>query len=79
VLCVLLGVMDVSRGSLAWLWRQTHDLESMSPIKRGPEVAGSNPAPGTNRALAFYQNPPLVVTFISASSDPSPAVANVKL
>jgi len=29
--------------------------------------------------LAFYQNPPLVVTFISASTDPSPAVANVKL
>ena len=47
MLCVLLGVMDVRRGSLAWLWRQTHDLESMSLIKRGPEVAGSNPAPGT--------------------------------
>ena len=39
--------MDNSRGSLAWLWRQTHDLESTSSIKRGPEVAGSNPAPGT--------------------------------
>lgn len=40
-----------SRGSLAWLWRQTHNLESMSPFKGGPEVAGSNPAPGTNKNL----------------------------
>jgi hypothetical protein len=47
VLCILLEVMDNSRGSLAWLWRQTHNLESTSSIKRGPEVAGSNPAPGT--------------------------------
>ncbi len=37
----------ISRGSLAWLWRQTHDLESKSPRDRCPEVAGSTPAPGT--------------------------------
>ena len=34
-----------SRGSLAWLGRQTHNLESEGSDR--PEVAGSNPAPGT--------------------------------
>jgi hypothetical protein len=35
------------RGSLAWLGRQTHNLESKGTRRPNPEVAGSNPAPGT--------------------------------
>ena len=35
------------RGSLAWLGRQTHNLESHRAKRLNPEVAGSNPAPGT--------------------------------
>ena len=35
------------RGSLAWLGRQTHNLENNGANAHGPEVAGSNPAPGT--------------------------------
>ncbi len=30
-------------------------------------------------SFGFYQDPPLEVTFISASNDPIPAVAKVKL
>ena len=40
-----------------WLGRQTHNLESARGAER-PEVAGSNPAPGTRRILFcenFYQ------------------------
>jgi hypothetical protein len=46
-----------SRGSLAWLGRQTHNLakdtnqmrnlETNGAKRPMPEVAGSNPAPGT--------------------------------
>ena len=36
------------RGSLAWNGRQTHNLES---VAKRPEVAGSNPAPGTKKTL----------------------------
>ena len=36
-----------SRGSLAWFGRQTHNLESVKGAIVRPEVAGSNPAPGT--------------------------------
>ena len=37
-----------SRGSLAWPGRQTHNLENKKGQHAyGPEVAGSNPAPGT--------------------------------
>ena len=35
------------RGSLAWLGRQTHNLERKGTRRPNPEVAGSNPAPGT--------------------------------
>ena len=40
---------ETSRGSLAWFGRQTHNLESTlgSDLYARPEVAGSNPAPGT--------------------------------
>jgi hypothetical protein len=37
----------LSRGSLAWLGRQTHNLERKGTRRPNPEVAGSNPAPGT--------------------------------
>ena len=38
----------ICRGSLAWLGRQTHNLESHKGASAlYPEVAGSNPAPGT--------------------------------
>jgi hypothetical protein len=36
-----------SRGSLAWFGRQTHNLESVLEKGPRPEVASSNPAPGT--------------------------------
>jgi hypothetical protein len=36
------------RGSLAWLGRQTHNLEIKGLKRSIPEVAGSNPVPGTN-------------------------------
>jgi hypothetical protein len=35
------------RGSLAWLGRQTHNLEFARAKRPQPEVAGSNPVPGT--------------------------------
>ena len=35
------------RGSLAWPGRQTHNLEFARGKRPQPEVAGSNPAPGT--------------------------------
>jgi hypothetical protein len=38
---------EPSRGSLAWLGRQTHNLERKGTRRPNPEVAGSNPAPGT--------------------------------
>jgi hypothetical protein len=51
------------RGSLAWLGRQTHNLvnatqmrnlETINGAKRQlPEVAGSNPVPGTNNFSFF--------------------------
>jgi hypothetical protein len=37
------------RGSLAWLGRQTHNLEFARGKRPQPEVAGSNPAPGTTQ------------------------------
>ena len=37
-----------SRGSLAWFGRQTHNLECVLQKGPRPEVASSNPAPGTN-------------------------------
>jgi hypothetical protein len=40
--------MAICRGSLAWLGRQTHNLEFARGKRLQPEVAGSNPAPGTN-------------------------------
>ena len=53
--------VPICRGSLAWLGRQTHNLGKqanqmrnleISGAKRSiPEVAGSNPAPGTNHFL----------------------------
>ena len=39
---------SLCRGSLAWLGRQTHNLERKGTRRPNPEVAGSNPAPGTN-------------------------------
>ena len=36
------------RGSLAWLGRQTHNLEIKGLNALRPEVTGSNPVPGTN-------------------------------
>ena len=36
-----------SRGSLAWFGRQTHNLECVRKKGPRPEVASSNPAPGT--------------------------------
>ena len=45
------------RGSLAWLGRQTHNLENKRwPNARCPEVAGSNPAPGTTIETSFLQD-----------------------
>jgi hypothetical protein len=41
------------RGSLAWLGRQTHNLEFARGKRLQPEVAGSNPAPGTKQK--FFQ------------------------
>ena len=35
------------RGSLAWLGRQTHNLEIIGAKRLIPEVTGSNPVPGT--------------------------------
>jgi hypothetical protein len=70
--------MDVSRGSLAWLWRQTHDLESINGAS--PEVAGSNPAPGTRVALEIWSLKHLseifstMVTFLRACWQRLPAV-----
>ena len=43
----------ICRGSLAWLGRQTHNLESHRAKRLNPEVAGSNPAPGTNNFLSI--------------------------
>ena len=37
----------LGRGSLAWFGRQTHNLERKGTRRPNPEVAGSNPAPGT--------------------------------
>ena len=42
-----------SRGSLAWLGRQTHNLERQGTRRPIPEVAGSNPAPGTMKMWMF--------------------------
>jgi hypothetical protein len=42
------------RGSLAWLGRQTHNLEFARGKRLQPEVAGSNPAPGTTFALCAF-------------------------
>jgi hypothetical protein len=39
------------RGSLAWLGRQTHNLERKGTRRPNPEVAGSNPAPGTTNGF----------------------------
>ena len=45
----------LSRGSLAWFGRQTHNLENKRwPNARCPEVAGSNPAPGTTAHVWFF-------------------------
>jgi hypothetical protein len=54
---------SVCRGSLAWLGRQTHNLadnqnqmrnlETNGAKRPMPEVAGSNPAPGTIAMLLF--------------------------
>jgi hypothetical protein len=41
------------RGSLAWLGRQTHNLETKRANRPLPEVAGSNPVPGTKTGLFF--------------------------
>jgi hypothetical protein len=38
---------SLCRGSLAWFGRQTHNLERKGTRRPNPEVAGSNPAPGT--------------------------------
>jgi hypothetical protein len=40
-------IVAICRGSLAWLGRQTHNLEFARGKRLQPEVAGSNPAPGT--------------------------------
>jgi hypothetical protein len=37
----------ICRGSLAWLGRQTHNLEIKGAKRLIPEVTGSNPVPGT--------------------------------
>jgi hypothetical protein len=37
-----------SRGSLAWLWRQTHDLESKSPKKGAQKSRARLPPPAPN-------------------------------
>ena len=43
-----------SRGSLAWFGRQTHNLENKTGQSPScPEVAGSNPAPGTILLVNF--------------------------
>jgi hypothetical protein len=42
------------RGSLAWLGRQTHNLEFARGKRPQPEVAGSNPAPGTTRLKTAF-------------------------
>lgn len=48
---------SLCRGSLAWLGRQTHNLERKGTRRPNPEVAGSklekseNPAPGTTHEL----------------------------
>ena len=44
------------RGSLAWFGRQTHNLENKGANAHGPEVAGSNPAPGTIPNLDDLKN-----------------------
>ena len=56
----LFFIKIASRGSLAWLWRQTHDLESNLLKIRCPEVAGSTPAPGTK---LFFKKTRDLVTF----------------
>jgi hypothetical protein len=52
---------SVCRGSLAWLGRQTHNLakqmrnlETNGANRPMPEVAGSNPAPGTTARVWLF-------------------------
>lgn len=51
-LCMFIKLSILKCCRLMWSF-QEKALESISPIKRGLEVAGSNPAPGTNKTLSL--------------------------
>ena len=52
--CGLTYPLTKCRGSLAWLGRQTHNLEIQGLKRSIPEVAGSNPVPGTNLLTQIF-------------------------